>query len=186
MSAHQAGAGARPFPRRSGANGRPQCLDGRREAEDYRDEPWTQWCFRAESSRTSQAHSIPSPTVTAGTQFSPFKHIICARMAVKHHTLRSFTHSVPWYCCVCRLSIIEPLKDLDGEPFLSIWYLDQLQGNKIARDNRFLAYFETDHFGVTGVIQKSRRYIYIYIHINRYMKTHPHIHALCFVVWQPP
>lgn len=36
--------------------------------------------------------SIPSPTVTAGTQLSPFKHIICARMAVKHHT---HTHSGP-------------------------------------------------------------------------------------------
>ena len=115
------------------------------EAEDYRDEPRTQWCFRAESSRTSPAHSIPSPTVTAGTQFSPFKHIICARMAVKHHTLRSFTHLVPWYCCVCCfLSIIEPLKDLDGELFLSIWYLDQQQGN--LRTIEFLAHLETGHF----------------------------------------
>lgn len=56
-SAHQAGAGARPFPRRSGASGRPRHLRWGREAEDCRDEPRTQWCFRAESSRTSQARA---------------------------------------------------------------------------------------------------------------------------------
>lgn len=129
------GTGALHFPWWSGANGGATMLPLRRRIrreaeEDYRDEPWTQWCFRAESQAgTSPARSIPIPTVTSGTHFSPFKHIICARMAVKHHTLRSSTHPVPWYCCVCRLflSIIEPLKDLDGGAFLSIWYLDQRQ-----------------------------------------------------------
>lgn len=100
---------------------KPQCLYRRREAEDYRDEPRTQWCFRAESSRTAPAHSIPRPTVTAGTQFGPFKHIICARKAVKHHRRRSLTHPVPWCCCVWHLSVhYWAFK----RTFLSVWHLD--------------------------------------------------------------
>lgn len=84
-------------------------------------------------------------------------------MAVKHQTLWSFTHFVPWYCCVCRLSIIEPLKDLDGKSFLSIWYLDQRQGNKIARDNKFLVYSEIDSYLYWGDLGNVI-YIYTYIH----------------------
>lgn len=104
-SAHQEGAGACLFPWRGRANGRPQCLHGGKAGEEecWGDGPRTQWCFRAESIRPSQACSIPSPTVTPGTRLSPFKHIICAHMAAKRHTLRSFTHPVPPYCCSCRL-----------------------------------------------------------------------------------
>lgn len=141
VSAHQAGAGARPFPWWSRANGRPQCLYRRREAEDYRDEPWTQWCFRAESSRTSQARSIPSPTVTVGTQFSPFKHIICARMAVKHHILRSFTHPVPWYCCVCSLSFYYWAIKGFGRRSIS-QHMVSWSATRQVRDTRFLAHLE--------------------------------------------
>ncbi|KAI4826193.1 hypothetical protein KUCAC02_021834, partial [Chaenocephalus aceratus] len=79
------------------ANGGPQCLYRRREAEDYRDEPRTQWCFRAESNRTSPAHSIPSPTVTAGTRFSPFKHIICALRSCVWRYYREKSDNVTWY-----------------------------------------------------------------------------------------
>lgn len=145
VSAHQAGGRACPFPRWNGANGRPQCLYGRREAEDYRDEPWTQWCFRAESSRTSQAHSIPSPTVTAGTQFSPFKHIICARMAVKHHTPRSFTHLVPLYCCVCLLSFYYWAIKGFGSRTIS-QHMVSWSATWQLKDNRFLAHLEMDLF----------------------------------------
>ena len=112
---------------------------GGREAEGYRDEPWTQWCFRAESSRTSQAHSIPSPTVTAGTQFSPFKHIICARMAVKHHTLQSFTHPVPWYCCVCRLPFYYWAIKGFGKRTIS-QHMVSWSATRQLKDNRFLAH----------------------------------------------
>lgn len=155
MSAHQARAGACPFPWWSRANGRPQCLYRRREAEDYRDEPWTQWCFRAESSRSSQAHSIPSPTVTAGTQFSPFKHIICARMAVKHHTLRSFTHPMPWNCCVCHLSFYYWAIKGSGRRPISQHMVSWSVTRKL-KDNRFLAHLETDFlfFFVPEVIQE--------------------------------
>lgn len=97
-------------------------------------------------------------------------------MAVKHHTLRSFTHFVPWYCCVCRLSIIEPLKDLDGKSFLSIWYLDQRQGNKIARDNKFLVYSEIDSYLYWGDLGNV---IYIYIHIYINVHVYVCVYMLC-------
>lgn len=56
---------------------------------------------------------IPSPTVTAGTGLRPFKHIICARMAVKalrhHRTDRlrhTHTHETAEHCLQLCASII--------------------------------------------------------------------------------
>lgn len=119
----------------------PQCLPSLLQEEgwrgagrgDYRDEPWTQWCFRAESSRSSSARSIPSPTVTAGTRLGPSEHIICARMAVKRRALRLSTHPTPRHCCVCHLSVHHRSFSGSGAVAVaeeSVWRLDQPQ-NKL-------------------------------------------------------
>lgn len=95
---------------------------------DYRDEPRTQWCFRAESSRSSPARSIPSPTVTAGTRLGPSEHIICARMADKRRALCLSTHLTPRHCCVCHLSVRR--RSFSGAVAVaeeSVWRLDQQQ-----------------------------------------------------------
>lgn len=126
----------------------PQCLPsllqeeggGRAGRGDYRDEPWTQWCFRAESSRSSPARSIPSPTVTAGTRLGPSEHIICARMADKRCSLCLSTHLTPRHCCVCHLSVRR--RSFSGAVAVaeeSVWRLDQQQ-NKL-KDRRLSSTF---------------------------------------------
>lgn len=174
-SAHQERAGACPFPWRGRASGRPQCLRGdeggwvgvARETS-----PRTQWCFRADSSGPSQAYSIPSPTVTPGTRLSPFKHIICARMAAKRHT-HTHTHSgpslIPCHRIVVAaafLSIIEPLKDLDGVPFPGICRLDQPRANLRTIESLHIS---KNNFTVSSLDQRKQ-----------------HLVWRCFCFWKPP
>lgn len=135
VSAHQArargpgrsppGGATMPLLPPAGGGGRAG-PGGGRGGGDYRDEPWTQWCFRAESSRSSPARSIPSPTVTAGTRLGPSERIICARMAVKRSALRLSTHPTPRHCCVCHLSVRR--RFFSGAVAKeSVWRLDQRQ-----------------------------------------------------------
>lgn len=67
---------------------------GHNEEEDYRDES----CLDPVVSQRREAawpRLVQFPAVTAGTGLRPFKHIICARMAVNHYTPQPWTYPPP-------------------------------------------------------------------------------------------